>query len=215
MLIKTYAATLGESIQDILDNTCNDLLKYRPKVFLDDIELDPKYYHCIYPKAGAIISVRMLPQGGGGGGGKNPLRTVLSLAVTIAAVAAGPVFGGAVAAGLFGGGVVTAAQLAVGQALVFAGVSIAGNLLVNAVAPISTPRANSLGANPGQQRDISQTYFIQGARNQLKPFEPIPSVLGKHRIVPPLAVQNFTENAGDVIFARQMFCIGFWFACNY
>jgi hypothetical protein len=59
-------------------------------------------------------------------------------------------------------------------------VTLGGQLLINAVLPPPTPKLNNLsgaGASP--------TYSIAGTRNVLRPFQPVPRVYGRHRIVVP------------------------------
>lgn len=73
---------------------------------------------------GAIIFVA-LPQGGGGGGGKNPLRTVLMIAVMVVA----NVYGGPLASALGFSG-------SLGTAVASAGIALAGSVLVNALVPL-------------------------------------------------------------------------------
>ena len=196
---------LGITLQEILEKSCPDLLRYKPIVFINDHKINPEYYNQVRPKAGAVISIRLAPMGGGGGGGggKNPLKTVLSIAlVALAPAASAALLGGVLfptaAIGLAAGGLLTGA------------ITFAGNLLINSLIPPATPRAPSLRPNSfasGGREDVSQTYFIQGARNNLTPFATVPELLGTHRMTPPLAAQNFTETSGGVIYSRQMFLL--------
>lgn len=137
--------------------------------------------------AGDHVAIRLLPQGGGGGG-KNPLRTVLSLAI----MAASPVLSGTLS-GFFGA---TAARF------VTAGVNLVSRLALNALAP--PPKAR-FAKNPKE----SPTLFIQGARNQAQPFGRVPKVLGRHRFVPPLAAFPYTETVGNDQYLRMLFVWGY------
>jgi hypothetical protein len=140
--------------------------------------------------------------GGGGGDGKNPLATVLSIALVVAAP-----YAGAALASSFGFAATTAAGAASFATIAFTGaVNAVGGLLINALAPPATPKINSIQSGTASA-DVSQTYFIQGARNSLTPFGTVPEVLGTHRIVPPLAVQTYTEVSGDIVYSRQMFAL--------
>lgn len=149
----------------------------------------------IYPHAGSIVTLRMVPMGGGGG--KNPLRTVLSLAL----VAASPVIAGAIASALGVGA--QAAFLGISATrLITAGVNILGRLALNAIAPPGRPRF-------GLGQKESPTLFLQGARNQAYPFGRVPRVLGRHRFVPPLGAMPYTETAGNDQYLRMIFVWGY------
>ncbi len=91
-------------------------------VFIGGVYVQPEYWAQVRPKAGAMVSIRMVPQDGGGGGGKSPLRTILLIAVLIVAtvvsfgalapVAAGiGLSGAAFAAGKFSDGVLLGGEL--------------------------------------------------------------------------------------------------------
>jgi hypothetical protein len=137
----------------------------------------------------------MVPMGGGGG--KNPLRTVLSLAL----VAASPMIAGAVA-GALGVGAQTAFLGISATRLITAGVNILGRLALNALAPPGRPRF-------GLGQKESPTLFLQGARNQAFPFGRVPRVLGRHRFVPPLGALPYTETIGNDQYLRMVFVWGY------
>lgn len=149
----------------------------------------------VRPHAGTVVTLRMLPMGGGGG--KNPLRTVLSLAL----VAASPVIAGAIA-GALGVGAQSVFLGMNAARLITAGVNIAGRLALNAIAPPSRPRFG------GAQKE-SPTLFLQGARNAAYPFGRVPRVLGRHRMVPPLGAMPYTETAGNDQYLRMIFVWGY------
>lgn len=196
---------LGSTIKEILEDNCPDLIQFKPYVFIDDHLIKPEYYHVVRPKAGSIISIRIATMGGGGGG-KNPLRTILSLAVMAAGAYFAGAFAPALANSIFGGGLATTgSQIVFASSLIKGAIGLTGNLLINALAPPAKPKVSSNASTGGQRisQDTSQTYFIQGATNKLRPFDPIPSLLGIHRIVPPQATQPYNELSGDIFFARQ------------
>ena len=182
-------------------------LPYGLVVFIDDRQVPQAALHLVRPKAGTTVTVRAVPQDGGGGGGegKSTLRTVLTIAVIAAALIIGPYVGAA----LFGVpattavvGAVTAGQI--GTALV----GTAGLLAVNAIAPPRVP--NLTGGGLSDHQDTSSPNFsIEGARNALQPFGVIPSVLGRHRMVPPLGARTFTEVSGDDQFLRMLVIWGY------
>lgn len=142
-------------------------------------------------RKGDQILIRAVVRGGGGGGNK-VLRTVAMIALVVAAV-----YTGGAAAAAWGAGWGAAAQ---------AGVMIAGSMLVNAVLPPPTASAGALG-NSGSVEQ-SPTYSLTGARNRVRQFEPMPLVLGKHRIVPDLAGQPYTLFEGQDQYLLQSFHFG-------
>ena len=159
----------GSSLAKIIQDH-NPHLASHAHVYIDGAYVPQDRWHLVRPKPGTTVSIRMVPMGGGGG--KNPLRTILSLAV----MAASPML----TAGLttaFGAGTASFMGISAGR-LITAGVNLVGRLAINALAP------------PGRSRFAndreSPTLFIQGARNSTRPFGRVPMVLGRHRMVPPL-----------------------------
>lgn len=150
----------------------------------------------VRPKAGAVVTLRCQLGRGGGGGGKNPLRTVLSLALMVAT----PGLGAALGSSIFGSFGALGGMLGKGL------VSLIGGAVIGAIAPTPKPKLNDL--SPAQNRD-SATLYIEGARNQKKPFGPVPVVLGRHRMFPPMAADTYTETVSDAQFVRQAFCWGY------
>ena len=83
--------------------------------------------------------------------------------------------------------------------LIMAGISFGLKLLMNA---LFAPR-------PPKLSQPKQTYSLTGARNQAAPFEPIPVVLGKHRITPFYGAMPYTESVGDIQYLRMLFVWGY------
>ena len=118
-----------------------------------------------------------LPQGGGGG--KNPLRTVLMLAVMVAAPYLGCVIAGAV-------GVTST----IGVSLITAGVAFVGTTLVNVLLPPPKPAAPSFGRG---MPSSSPTYSLTAQGNQARLTQPIPVIYGRHRVYPDLAATPWVD----------------------
>lgn len=176
----------GASIADIVGNLGDNLTAH---VSVGGVPVPPEMWQRVKPKQGTLVNVRVVPQGGGGN--KSVLGTLLTLAVVIAA----PYAGAALAAGV---GVTSTAGIAA-----FTGLAgVVGSLAVRAIAPPSTPKLNSPTTD-------SPTLFIQGARNEMRPFGVIPMVLGRHKMVPPLGARTITETVGDDQYVRQLFCWGY------
>lgn len=192
----TQQLAAGGSIADIVADTVpQDVPRSYLHAYLDGHFILPENWARVQPHAGTVLTLRMAPRGGGGG--KNPLRTVLSLAL----IAASPVIAGAVAGAL--GVTAQAAFMGISAGrLITAGVNILGRLALNAIAP---PGQGRFGA--GQKE--SPTLFIQGARNQIFPFGRVPKVLGRHRFVPPLGALPYTETVGNDQYLRMVFIWGY------
>lgn len=191
-----------------LDNT----VRPYAHVWIGDQYIPRELWHRVRPKPGASVIVKVIAGGGGGGGGKNPLRTILMIAV----IAASIYFGGAL--GTFLVNSVTGSTL-VGGTVAIAGVGVSvssigaavimgvGSLLVNMIAPVRPPKMASLGGT-STTRD-SPTLFIEGARNSARPFGTVPSVLGRHRMYPPLGAKYYTEIVGDDNYVRMLVVWGY------
>ena len=134
-----------------------------------------------------------LPQGGGGGG-KNPLRTILMLAVMVAA----PYLGGLIAGAI---GVTST----IGVSLITAGVALVGTTLVNVLLPPPKPAAPSFGKGVPSP---SPTYSLAAQGNQARLTQPIPVVYGRHRVYPDLAATPWAEYDGNEQYLHQLHCIG-------
>ncbi len=145
----------------------------------------PRYFARVRPYAGVIVTIRLVP-------GNNVLKSILSVVVSIAAVAIGQVW----VAGLLGGGVLGA----IGGAVVAAGITILGSLLINALIPSASSAASETD---------KPTYYIQGWKNAVSPGGRIPEVYGRIRFAPPFAVPPYSEIVGDVQYVRCAFLIGY------
>ena len=144
---------------------------------------------------GMQVAFVALPQGGGGGG-KNPLNTVLALAVLVAAP-----YAGAALAGSLG---VTSA---IGTSLLTAGVALAGSALVNILVPPPSPTFAGVGGYGGGSAP-SPTYSLQAQGNQARLGEPIPVVYGRHIVYPDFAATPYAEHVGNDQFLFQLHTIG-------
>jgi hypothetical protein len=178
----------GESISAYLERQ-GIRFGTRPVVlYLNDVAIPRPEWAATFPRTGQLIVVRAALAGGGDGGDSNKtLRTILSIAVLVFAPSLGASLGGALGVG----------KLA-GTALVLIG----GNLLVNALAPPPNP------LRPGADPQDSPTYSLAGAANRLRPYEPLPLVLGRHRMFPDLGAKFYTEFRGDDQYLYGLFHFG-------
>lgn len=140
-------------------------------------------WHVVRPRPGVQVVIRVIP-------GKDALRSILSIVVSIAAFALGSVFGPGLAS-LIG------VSSGVGSALVGLGVTMLGNLLINALIPPVKP-----------DNETKNSYSISGWRNRMTPDGAVPVVLGQIRYAPPFAASSWTEIVGDLQYLRTLFCFG-------
>lgn len=138
-----------------------------------------RLWHAVRPKPGVHVVIRLIPRG-------DALRSILSIVVSIAAIALGGPL-----AGMLG---VTST---LGVSLVTAGLTVVGNLLINALIP------------PPKQEDAKNSYTINGWRNALTPDGAVPVVLGTMRYAPPFAAMSWSEIVGDVQYVRALFTFGY------
>ncbi|TXH82815.1 MAG: phage tail protein [Rhizobium sp.] len=148
------------------------------------IVIERRLWARVYPHAGVRVVIRIVPTNG-------VLKSILSVVVTIAAVALGQVWAPALA-GTLG----ISAQGWAG--IISLGATVLGNLLINAlIPPVST------------DNDKNTSYQISGWRNKLDPDGVIPLILGKVRYAPPFAATSYTEIVGDLQYIRAIFCFGY------
>lgn len=141
-----------------------------------------------HPKAGTVVVLRAIPQGGDD---KGVLRLIATL--TLAVVA--PWAGGALA-GTLG----VSSKLAVGALTV--GVQFAGSLAINALIPPPQQARPEFSSSPTRLPSITST------RNRQRPFGNFVRYYGRHKAYPDAAAQPFTEVQGDDEYLRQIFCLG-------
>ena len=191
----------GTSIQDMLDSLVPDRLKFSgigATVFINGEAVPQEYWGSVKPKLGTLVNINIVPQDSGGK--KNPLATILSIAVMVAAPYA--------SAAILGSGII--ASTATGAALISSGLTAAigavGRLAVSALAP--PPKPSNAGVNPVTNAASSPTQFIEGASNALLPYGVVPICLGVNRMFPPQAARPYTETIDNDQYVRQLFTYG-------
>ncbi|EWY36783.1 hypothetical protein N825_25450 [Skermanella stibiiresistens SB22] len=181
-----------------------DLRRQHCLIWLGPHQVPQALAHRIRPRTGVTVVFRAVATGGGGGGGKNPLRTILTLAVMAAAFAfAGPL-AGALSSSLGLGLTATGTGMALLTGAISGAIGLVGSLAINALAPPPKARIDSRGASV---RD-DPVYGIAGAANRLRPYEPMPVILGRRRHVCDFAAQPYREMIGDDIYYRMLFVVG-------
>lgn len=192
--------SVGLSIQEIVDG-CEfpEELRSLVHAFVDDIEVPRSQWRNARPKDGTAVYICVLPHGGGDGG-KNPLATILTLVVAVAAIAFAPVVGAA----LLG----SAAATVVGATTLG---TIVGGLVINLVgalvigALIKPPESGQFSNQPLS----APNYQITGSSNRRNPYGPIPRVFGKRRVYPVVAANPYTESEGNDQYLRLMLLVGY------
>lgn len=134
-----------------------------------------------------------LPQGGGEG--KNPLRTILMVAVMVAA----PQLGASLASSM-------GVSSTLGVSLVTAGVGMVGSAVVNALVPPALPSMGDFGAH--NLPAPSPTYALQGQGNRGRLGQPIPVIYGRHLIYPDLAATPYSDFENNDHYLYQLHVIG-------
>lgn len=173
----------------------------RVRVTIGEHVVAPDIWHRVRPRHGAVVIIRVVPAG-------DNLRTVLSIAVVVAAMAlgqfyapalAGSIAGAVGATSVGGAALVSAATVQLVQAGITLAATVAGTLLINALVPV-----RGLG-NQDKGPDI---YSITGLQNSADPGGVIPSVLGRHRYAPRYAATPFTEVIGNDQYVTAAFLFG-------
>lgn len=184
-----YEVPEGSTVKEIVDLVDdNSGLRKHFVVHVGGRVVPQEYWQYVTPKANTNIAIRAVPMGGGDD--KDPLRTVLTIVV---AVAAAWVTAGA-------GGLITSSTTA---SVAGAAVSIVGRLLVDAIAPPPSPEEQG-----GLDEDPRQPG-IENARNRAQRYQPIPRIYGTYRFVPPYSVLPYTEVRGNDQYLHFAVCWGY------
>jgi len=157
---------------------------------LDGEMLTVEEWDSVYPNEGQLLSVHATVQGGGGGG-SNVLQIIATIAIVAISVALA-----ASTAGILG--VAIAGSLTVGM-VAGAVVSVAGSLIIGAIFAPKPP------AMPNAPAAVSPTYSLSGGQNRARPYEPMPFVMGTHRLFLDYASRPYTEYQGNDQYLYQIF----------
>lgn len=184
-MVAPLGATIGEIVAAALPGAADF---ERARVLIGGHVIGRAIWHRVRPKPGAQVIIRVVP------GNSGLLRSVLTIAVVIAAAA---ISGGLLAPALgtaFAGG-------SLGAGLAATGTLVVGSLLINALVPTRQDTTSSTADSP--------TYSISGLRNTLNPDGPVPRLLGRMRIAPIYAAVPYTETIGDDRYVVASFLFGY------
>jgi len=184
--------SLGEMVEKVnFDANIPAIWKDDAIVLLDGEVISPDQWMLTFPHEGANVVINTSLHGG------DTLRTILTIVVIVAAAWVTSGASGMLGTTIGAGGTAAATAGAL--------VSVAGMLLVNAIAPLRPP-ALSGGGGGGKE---SPTYSLSGGQNNLRRFGTVPVVLGEHRHVPPLGSVSYTELIGNDEYLRMMVVWGY------
>lgn len=157
-------------------------------------------WHRVRPKPGTTLVLKAMLHG------KN-LRTIATLGVAIAAIAATLFIPGLVTFAL---PLLTVAQTGalIGGVAALA-ISVGGSLLINTLIPQQQAKVQDAIDNGSLNFNRETVYSVAGASNQARAFGSVPVVLGRHRIYPPYAAAPYTELVGNDQYLRLAFCVGY------
>jgi len=149
----------------------------------------------VRPRAGIQVVLRLVPA-------EDALKSVLTIVVSVAAIALGQIWAPVIAGALgFGGSALAVGLISAGITI---GVNALGGLLINALVPM-----RSSSSSTGRGRDAERpTFAISGWRNPLNPGGIVPAIMGRHRVAPCFAASNWTEIVGDDQYVRALFLLG-------
>ena len=137
-------------------------------------------------RGGEIVTLRAVLAGGGDD--KNPLAAILQIGLLVAAIVVPPL--------LFAS---TWAQTLTGAAI-----TIAGGLIVNALA--APPAAPALP--PPERAQAEPVFSLTGGANRARTYAPLLLVLGAHRVFPDLGAAEYTEIVDGEQYLHQIFNFG-------
>ena len=185
---------VGLHLDQILEAVQADpILCHHAHIFLDGALVPRSDWQNVTPEIGQEVLIRVVPTGGGG---KKPS--------SYNPVYRGPDRGCGIG-GPLGVALGFAQGSAVGAAIGTALITTAGGLLINAIVP--PPQPTFTGEHEGKK--ASQVFAIQAARNRPRPFDSVPVILGRHRMVPPLGSQTYTEIHGGSQYLRMLAVWGY------
>lgn len=168
-----------------------DGLRARLRITIDGRAVPLAMWAGTRPRPGTHLLIQPVPAG-------DAMRNVLSIAVTVGAIALGQFYGPLLAGSLLGlPGAATGTLASLSSAAITGTTLLAGTLLINALVP---PRSDA---------KEKPTYAIQGLQNQATPDAPVPLILGKIRFAPPYAATPYTQAVGDERYVTASFLVGY------
>jgi hypothetical protein len=206
----------GPTVADLVDASGVSFC-YAPfiRVHINEVPIPVEYWRRVRPRAGAVVSIFVRPQGGGGGGGKSPFRIVAMIAVVALSIVApylapglATSLGGALGASTAvatGASVTTSAAFGLGAAIIGGAITVVGNMAINAMLPVPTPVGRE---NFGGSAMSTPAFSFTGTSNRYIPYGPIPRVVGRRKLYPVMAAVPYTEPQGNDQYLRLLLTCG-------
>ena len=194
----------GKNLIDTVDSTGITFYPGTDAIILvNDVPIPREDWETFYPVPGDQIKVLAVPTGRGRG--KDVLRVVLTMAVIAISWGAGAFPGiGYLTAQPLGSLLGSAAFVQYGSMAFSAAYMYGGMMLVNAICPPPKPeRDNSIAS------ESSHSFGLEAAKNTVNHWQPVPLLLGRHKIFPPYGAQPYTEIVGNDQYLRLLFCLGY------
>ena len=181
--------TCGDSLSSLLNQLPFDTHNLDVHAFVNDKLIPRAEWDTYKIQEKDIIALKQRVHGGDD---SNPLAIIAMIAIVVFA----PYLGGQAAAA-FG---FAAEGLA---ASVFSAVIVvAGSALINSIFPPNIPSFD-------EGKKQSPTYSLTGGRNVARPNEPIPVVVGTHKMYPDLGAKPYTTQSSEDVYLNQVFNFGF------
>lgn len=200
----------GENMQQLFERSIPNDLLFDPRMVwvtaIDGYSVPAAMWGYTRPAPGMLITIKASAHGGGGGGGggKNPMQAILSIGLMIVA----PGIGAALSSTL---GVAGTTFLGVSAGTILGGVvSILGNAIISRMFTADSPALSQVSGAGGASASVSPTYSLTGGSNQTRKYQPLPLVLGAHKIFPDNGIRTYTEFVDDDQILYQVFHFGFY-----
>ena len=186
--------------QHVLRVVADPFMQQCAVVYIGGHKIDRAHWGHVWPKPGVEITLKIVPMGAA----KKILRTILTLALVVAAfylapVIVGGVLGPATLSGLQAGTILGANALGAVVGAVTGAITLTGMLLINSLTSVKPPKIE-------QERPATS---FSGFNNSVSAGAPIPVVLGRMRYYPPFAALPYSELVGDDQYLRAIFCFGY------
>ncbi|MGW1423668.1 host specificity factor TipJ family phage tail protein [Bradyrhizobium manausense] len=200
---KVMTLAPGLTIAEMVAAAFPDLPEHRDvRVVIGADVIAQALWRRIRPHDGTTVVIRLVPAG------NDTLRSVLTVAVIVAAISVGQFYAPEIAGALLPAGSLTGLGastiapelISVVSALTTAAVAFAGTAALNALIP---------PASIGDQGNTTNLNAITGVQNSSNPGGVIPSILGRHRYAPVYAAPPYTEIIGDDQYVIAAFEFGF------
>lgn len=177
------ALTLPDASDDVITRSRVWLVTDRGEMLLSDRTT----WRRIRPRSGTRVVIRLVA-------GDLNLRNILTIAISIAAVAIGQVWVGPAIAAATG----SAMLGSIGAAVTAGVIAVAGSFLINKFFP-----------GPKGPQSEKPIYQISGWQNTMTPDGVVPSVLGRVRVAPVFAAPSYSEIIGDIQYLHALFTFGY------